>query len=74
MEETALPALPFLLDCVNNEEEAPIVRHEVLVSIGDLVTDKKVIEQFIDHPELIVSQSCEVAFSYIDNRVKILEQ
>ena len=47
MEETALP---FLLDCVNNEEEAPIVRHEVLVSIGDLVTDKKVIEQFIDHP------------------------
>jgi hypothetical protein len=42
-------AIPFLLDCVDNEDEAPIVRHEVLVSLGDMISDKAIIERFATH-------------------------
>ena len=66
--------MPFLIDCVNNDEEAPIVRHEVLVSLGDMLEDKKLLEQFVGHPDQIVAESCEVAFSYIDNKLAIKEQ
>eukprot|EP00347_Sterkiella_histriomuscorum_P019136 403342811 len=73
MEEVCRVAVPFLIDCVSNEEEAPIVRHEVLVSLGDMIDDKSMLEQFVDHHDLIVNESCQVAFSYIDNRLAIKE-
>ena len=44
MEEVCHVAVPFLIDCVSNEEEAPIVRHEVLVSLGDMIDDKSLLE------------------------------
>lgn len=69
MEEECHAAVPFLIDCVNNDDEAPIVRHEVLVSLGDMIDDKSLLQQFVDHPDPIVSESCEVAFSYIDYRL-----
>ena len=44
MEEVFHVAIPYLIECVSNEEEAPIVRHEVLVSLGDMVDDKSLLE------------------------------
>jgi len=49
MEEVYSVAIPYLLDSVNNDEEAPIVRHELLVSLGDIVEDKSLIEPFLTH-------------------------
>ena len=73
MEEVSHVAEPFLIDCVDNEEEAPIVRHEVLVSLGDMINDKEKLSKFVNHPERIIDESCQVAFSYIDNRQAIKE-
>jgi len=44
MEDVFHVAIPILIECVSNEEEAPIVRHEVLVSLGDMVDDKCFLE------------------------------
>ncbi|CDW84373.1 deoxyhypusine hydroxylase [Stylonychia lemnae] len=74
MEEVFKVSIPFLIDCVANEEEAPIVRHEVLVSLGDMIDDKSLLEQFVNHPDQIVNESCQVAFSYIDNRKAVQEE
>ena len=73
MEDVFHVAEPFLIDCVDNEEEAPIVRHEVLVSLGDMIDDKEKLSKFVNHPERIIDESCQVAFSYIDNRKAIKE-
>lgn len=73
MEDVFEVAVPFLIECVSNEEEAPIVRHEVLVSLGDMIDDKSLLDQFVDHHDLIVNESCQVAYSYIDNRKAIEE-
>ncbi len=66
MEDVFTPAIPYLLDCVRNDDEAPIVRHEVLVCLGDMIDDKELITEFLKNPDQIVSESCEVALSYID--------
>ena len=55
MEEVFMPAVPYLLACVENPEEAPIVRHEVLICLGMNLDDKKKIEHFLQNPDLIVS-------------------
>mmetsp|Transcript_2307 Transcript_2307/g.1649 ORF Transcript_2307/g.1649 Transcript_2307/m.1649 type:complete len:182 (+) Transcript_2307:417-962(+) len=70
MEETNQVGIPYLVECVKNEEEAPIVRHELLVSLGDMVEekDKAVIEQFVTHKEQIIYESALVGLSYIQNR------
>ena len=44
------------------------MRHEALVAIGEMINDKKIIEEFLKHPDPIVSESCEVALSFIDYR------
>lgn len=54
-----MPAVPILLDCVANPDEVPIVRHEVLMCLGEMLSDKSVIEHFLENPDLVVSQSCE---------------
>ena len=33
-------SVPFLLEGVLNEDEAPIFRHEALVAIGEMIDDK----------------------------------
>lgn len=35
-----------MIDCINDEDEEPIVRHEVLVALGDIVDNEKYIEPF----------------------------
>ncbi len=44
------------------------MRHEVLVSLGDIIEDKELLKQFLGHKDQIVAESCEVAYSYIDAR------
>jgi deoxyhypusine monooxygenase len=55
MEDVFMPSVPFLLACVSNEEEAPIVRHEILICLGELLDDKSIIEHFLKNPDLVVS-------------------
>ena len=33
-------AVPFLMESVLNDEEAPIVRHEALIAVGEMIDDK----------------------------------
>jgi len=70
MKEVRMPAVPYLLECVANPDEAPIVRHEVLICLGEMVDDKSLLEHFLQSPDLIVSQSCEAALNMIDKRAK----
>lgn len=44
MEDVFKPAIPFLLDSIHDPEEAPIVKHEALVAIGEMIEDKALIE------------------------------
>lgn len=68
MEEVFKESIPFLLEAIRNDDEDPIVRHEALVAIGEMIDDKSVIEEFLKHPNPIVKESCEVALSFIDYR------
>ena len=70
MEDVFMPAVPYLLECVENPEEAPIVRHEVLICLGQNLDDKAKIEHFLLNPDLLVSQSAEAASQLIDYRLK----
>ena len=69
-----MPGVPYLLACVENPDEAPIVRHEVLICLGMNLDDRKKIEHFLQNPDLIVSQSCEAAIQLIDYREKCEEE
>lgn len=74
MDEVFMPAVPYLLECVANPDEAAIVRHEVLICLGEMISDKSLIEHFLKNPDLIVSQSCEAALNLIDYRAKCAEE
>ena len=76
MEGVFKPAIPYLLDCVYNEEEAAIVKHEVLVCLGEMLDEKykPMLLPHLKHPVLIVSESCESAIFQIDYRKKCQEQ
>ena len=58
MDEVFMPAVPFLMACVANEEEAPIVRHEVLICLGEMLDDKSQIDHFLANADPIVNESC----------------
>ena len=68
MEELNSNSVPFLLDSVLNDDEAPIVRHEALIAVGEMIDDKNIIEHLAKHKDDIVSESCQVALRNIDNR------
>ena len=68
MEELNHDSVPFLLDSVLNDDEAPIVRHEALIAVGEMIDDKQMLEHLVDHKDDIVSESCQVALRNIDNR------
>jgi deoxyhypusine monooxygenase len=55
MEDVFDVSIPYLLESINNCDEAPVVKHESLIALGDMVTDVKIFEPFLTHPELVVS-------------------
>ena len=69
MEEINEPSVPYLLESVLNDQEAPIVRHEALIAVGEMIDDKSRLEHLLKHKEDIVSESCQVALRNIDNRI-----
>ena len=58
MEELNRKSVPYLLGAVLNDSEAPIVRHEALIGIGEMIDDKAVIDHLKDHNDDIVRESC----------------
>lgn len=68
MESVFKASVPFLLEAISNDEEEPIVRHEALVGLGEMIDDRSVIEHFLQHPDPIVSESCEVALGLMEDR------
>ena len=68
MEKVFHVAVPFLMQACLDEREAAIVKHEGLVSVGEMIEDKQLIEHLLEHPDPIVSESCAVAINNIANR------
>jgi hypothetical protein len=58
MEEVNEHSVPFLLDSVLNDEEAPIVRHEALIALGEITDDKDILKHLLNHKAEIVRESC----------------
>jgi hypothetical protein len=54
MKEVYYPAIPYFLDCLNDATEAPIVRHEILMSMSLLIYDPTVIWPYQDDPDPII--------------------
>ena len=69
MEEVNEHSVPFLLDSVLNDEEAPIVRHEALIALGEITDDKDILKHLLNHKAEIVRESCQVALRNIENRL-----
>ena len=69
MEDLNEHSVSFLLDSVLNDSEAPIVRHEALIAVGEMIDDKSRLEHLLKHKDDIVSESCQVALRNIDNRI-----
>jgi deoxyhypusine monooxygenase len=74
MEKVFHVAVPYLLDACKNPEEAPIVKHEGLVAVGEMIDDEKIIEDLLEHPDPIVSESCAVAINNMRNRLAELAE
>ena len=62
-------SVPFLIGSVLNDEEAPIVRHEALIAVGEMIDDKDKLSHLLKHKDDIVRESCEVAIRNIENRL-----
>jgi len=58
MEDVNLHSVDFLLESVLNDEEAPIVRHEALIAVGEMIDDKQRLSHLLEHKDDIVSESC----------------
>ena len=69
MEDVNEHSVPFLIDSVLNDGEAPIVRHEALIAVGEMIDDKTKLEHLLHHKDEIVKESAEVALRNIDNRL-----
>lgn len=69
MEDQNHHAVDYLLTSVLNDEEAPIVRHEALIAVGEMIDDKQRVAHLLEHEEDIVRESAEVATRNIDNRL-----
>lgn len=74
MEEVNHVCIPYMLESINNEAEAPIVKHEAIIALGDMVDDEAIFQPFLEHPELVVSQSAEVAINMVKERRQIKEE
>ena len=69
MEDVNEHSVPFLIDSVLNDGEAPIVRHEALIAVGEMIDDKSKLEHLLQHHSDIVKESAEVALRNIENRL-----
>jgi len=61
-------AVPYLMTACQDEREAPVVKHEGLIAVGEMIEDKALIEPLLQHADPIVSESCAVAINNIANR------
>jgi hypothetical protein len=43
MEDVNEHSVPYLLDSVLNDDEAPIVRHEALIALGEITDNKDIL-------------------------------
>jgi len=41
MEDLNEHSVPFLIDSVLDDHEAPIVRHEALIAVGEMINEKE---------------------------------
>ena len=69
MEDVNEHSVPFLLGSVLNDDEAPIVRHEALIAVGEMIDDKEQLAHLALHKEDIVKESAQVAIRNIQNRL-----
>ena len=61
-------AVEFLVDRLNDLDEDLMVRHEAAEALG-AIGDRKamqVLEKFVDDPEPVISESCEVAIDLLE--------
>ena len=68
MEDLNEIAVPFLLESVLNDNEAPIVRHEALIAVGEMIENREQIAHLLEHKDDIVVESCMVALRNMENR------
>jgi deoxyhypusine monooxygenase len=47
MEDHNEHSVPFLLDSVLNDDEDPIVRHEALIAVGEMIDEKERLEHLL---------------------------
>lgn len=47
------------------------MRHEILVTMGMLVHDRELVLPFMDDPDFVVAQSCEIALGLIDEKQRV---
>ena len=58
MEDVNEHSVPYLLDSVLNDDEAPIVRHEALIALGEITDNKDILQHLLNHKAEIVRESC----------------
>ena len=62
--------VPFLMKCVNDEDGAPLVRHEALLSLSNILKDTNDIEiiEFKKDTDYIIRDTCKIANANIKKR------
>ena len=66
MQDTA--AVPYLIDRLEDRDEDLMVRHEAAEALG-AIGDRTAIttlKKFVDDPEPVISESCEVAMDLLN--------
>jgi deoxyhypusine monooxygenase len=48
-------------ECIENEEEEPIVRHEALAAVASQSKDASYLDKFVNHPNGLIRESALVA-------------
>ena len=59
-------SIPYLEEAVSNENEAPVVRHECVIALGDITDKTTVMEKYAEDEDDIVRESCLVAQDMVD--------
>ena len=52
-------------ECIENQEEEDIVRHEALAAVASQSTDFKYLEKFLTYENQLIRESAEVAYCSI---------
>ena len=59
-------SIPYLEMAVSNTNEAPVVRHECVIALGDITDKTSVMEKYAQDPDDIVKESCLVARDMVE--------